>query len=397
MYRNTYVEVNVNNIEDNVKKLIATYPEYKYYFGVVKSNGYGHSHKISKYIIECGINYLAVSSLEEAIEIRKLIRDIPILCLEPISIEFIYECIRYNITITVHSPEYLKLLLEQDINKRLKVHLKIDSGMSRLGFINKEEIKQAYETLIDHQYLELEGVFSHFATSGVNDKEWDNQVTNFLELTSLIDLKKVPIVHMAKSVNLLNHEKLPFCNGVRIGATMYGYDQTPRLGNGIKGKLREVRRNYFIKKFNISPTNTENHIMLKPAFNFYSEVIQVKKISAGTKVGYGATYEAKEDEYIAVVPVGYADGYRRGNLHSYVIINTKKYPVIGDVSMGMITIKVDKTVKTYDRVTLIGEGIGVKEVAHHLKTTSMEVLCMVDRSVPIVLIRNNKLVDIDEK
>ncbi|MDD2435791.1 MAG: alanine racemase, partial [Bacilli bacterium] len=302
MYRNTYVEVNVNNIEDNVKKLIATYPEYKYYFGVVKSNGYGHSHKISKYIIECGINYLAVSSLEEAIEIRKLIRDIPILCLEPISIEFIYECIRYNITITVHSPEYLKLLLEQDINKRLKVHLKIDSGMSRLGFINKEEIKQAYETLIDHQYLELEGVFSHFATSGVNDKEWDNQVTNFLELTSLIDLKKVPIVHMAKSVNLLNHEKLPFCNGVRIGATMYGYDQTPRLGNGIKGKLREVRRNYFIKKFNISPTNTENHIMLKPAFNFYSEVIQVKKISAGTKVGYGATYEAKEDEYIAVVP-----------------------------------------------------------------------------------------------
>lgn len=396
MYRNTYVETNVNNIEENLRKIIENYPEYKYYFGVVKSNGYGHSYKVSKYIIDCGINYLAVSSLEEAIQIRKILKDIPILCLEPISIEFIYECIKYNVTITVHSYEYFKLLLEQDINKKLKIHMKIDSGMSRLGLTDKIDIKKIYDILEKHDYLELEGIYSHFATSGVNDGEWDKQMTNFLELTANINLKKIPIVHMGKSVTLLAHEKIPFCNGVRLGAIMYGYNQLPKLGTGIKGKLRELRRNYFSKKYNISPTTTDIPFTVKPAFSLYSEVIQVKKIKTGTKVGYGATYTAKEDTYVAVIPVGYSDGYRRGNRHSYVIINTKKYPIIGDICMGMITVEVDSTVKTYDRVTLIGEGISVKEVATHLNTTSMEVICMVDNSIPRVLIKDNKLVDIDE-
>ncbi len=397
MYRNTYIEINVDNLQHNVEQVIKKYPEYDYYFGVVKGNAYGHSYKIAKYLIESGINYFAIASLEEGICLRKDGITIPILCLEPIDVKYIDECIKNNITITVHDYEYYKELMKKEISAPLKVHIKIDSGFCRIGLYDKNTVKEVVEGLRQKNNIILEGIFTHFATDGIYDQSWDNQLAKFKELTSQIDLSQIPIVHLARSQTILNHEKIPFSNGVRLGIITYGYDTTPKpLPKGFLNTLRKLKRKYYNKKHHISKTTTDAHIDLKPAFSLYSEVIQVKKIKKGSFVGYGRVYEAEEDMYVAIIPIGYADGFTRRNKGRDIIINNKRYPLIGLVNMGMLIAKVDETVHMHDKVTLIGEGIPMTEVVKYIGTSVYEGSSMFNNWVPRVLTKGGKVVEIDE-
>lgn len=398
MYRKTYVEVNIDNLKSNVKNIVNYYNNYEYYFGVVKGNCYGHgiTYVINE-LIESGINYLAVSSLEEALEIRKINKKIPILSLEPIRIEYLDICIKHNITITVHDYGYAKELISKKIEKKLKVHLKIDSGMNRIGFKDKNELNEIYENLKSKENIEVEGIFTHFATLGINDKEWDNQLEKFKEITSEINLNEIPIRHLAKSASFINHPKIEFSNGIRLGIAMYGYDSTPKYSNkGFKNKLRAIKRELNKKNKNISETITELPIELKPAFKMYTEVIQVKKVKKGEFVGYGVGYRAEEDEIIAILPTGYDDGLFRKSKGRYVAINNKKYKLVGDIAMGMIAVKVDDTVKMYDKVTLIGGEIPIKEVAKHNETIVYEIMCNIGKQIPRVYIKNDEVVAIEE-
>lgn len=398
MYRNTYVEVNIDNLQNNVKNIIQKYSDYQYYFGVVKGNGYGHSDKIAKYIVESGINYLAVASLEEGVSIRKTGVTIPILCLEPIELEFLNKCIEQNITITVHDYEYYQELIKQEIPNTLKVHIKVDTGLCRLGLYDKHQIKEVVDGLRKTHNIVLEGIFTHFATDGVNDTSWDNQYVKFQDLTSEIDLSQIPIVHLGRSQTLLNHNKIPFANGIRLGIILYGYNTTPKpLTKGFLNTLRKWKRAYYHKKNHISPTTTNVDIELKTAFSLYSEVMQVKQIKKGSFVGYGRTYEAQEDMYVAIIPIGYADGFSRRNKGRQIVINEKRYNLIGEINMGMIIAKVDETVKAKDKVTLIGEKIPMLEVAKYMGTSVYEGSCMINSWVPRVLVRNDEIIDIDER
>ena len=398
MYRKTYVEINIDNLKNNVKNIINYYNNYKYYFGVVKGNCYGHGTTyVINELIESGVNYLAVSSLEEALEVRKINKKIPILCLEPIRLEYIDICIKNNITITVHDYNYAKELIDKKINKMLKIHLKIDSGMNRLGFKEKEELNEIYNEFKNKENIEVEGIFTHFATLGINDKEWDNQLENFKEITKKINLDEIPIIHLAKSAAFINHPKIDFCNGIRMGISMYGYDSTPKYSNkGIKNKLRAIKRYINKKKNNISETTTKLPIELKPAFKMYTEIIQTKKIKKGEFVGYGALYRAEKDEMIAILAVGYDDGIFRKSKGRNVSINNKKYQLIGDVGMGMCSAKVDENVKMYDKVTLIGEDISIKDVAKHNGTTIYECLCNIGKQIPRVYIKDSEVIAIEE-
>ena len=158
MYRNTYVEINLKNLKYNVQTLINRYKDYKYYFGVVKADCYGHNGILTiKTIIEAGCNYLCVATLDEAIEIRKKIKKIPILCLGIIDSKYIPLCIKNNITITVSSLEYLTELKTK--NNKLKVHIKINTGMNRLGVNNKDEFNEIYN-IVKERY-NLEGIYTH--------------------------------------------------------------------------------------------------------------------------------------------------------------------------------------------------------------------------------------------
>ncbi len=377
MYRKTYIEINTEHLAHNVQILTQKYPGYGYYIGVVKGNVYGHGNQAVKSLIDAGINYLAVSSLEEALHIRKEGITVPILLLQPVHIEDIPEAIKHNITITLSDYEYFKrfLALFMGDNRELKIHLKINSGFNRLGISNKNEVEEIVEALKEHSHIKLEGVYSHLATSGRNDTHFDAQVKAFKEITSLINLKEIPIVHLDRSLTLTAHEKLDFCTGARIGISMYGYGQSPQKQKMLKGVISSML------KINAKVGVSE----LQPAFNAYSEIIEIKKVKKGEFVGYGATYKADKDCFVGCVSVGYADGFLRSNKNGDVAIKGKRYQILA-VDMGIMTIIVDETIKVYDKVELIGETISAKEVAERNNTTVYEILCAFKESVPRVLI-----------
>ena len=398
MFRKTYVEVNIDNLKNNVKNIVNNYNKYNYFIGVVKGNCYGHgvTYVINE-LIESGINYLAVSSLEEALEARNVNKKIPILCLEPIEIEYLDICIKNKITITVHDYNYAKKLIEKNINKKIKIHLKIDSGMNRLGFKDKNELNEIYEKLKENKNIELEGIYTHFATLGINDKEWDNQLNKFKYLTEDINLSEIPIVHLAKSAAFIDHPKIDFCNGIRLGIAMYGYDPNPKYNtNGIKNKLRQIKRNILRKKNKVSETTTKIPFELKPAFKMYTELIQIKKVKKGEFVGYGAMYRADEDITIGIMPVGYDDGIFRKSTGRYVSIKNKRYKIIGDVGMGMTAVKIDDSIEITDRVTLIGDNIPIKEVATHNGTSIYETMCNIGKTIPRVYVKDDEIVAVEE-
>ena len=156
--------------------------------------------KIVNALKEGGINYFAVSSLEEAMELRKYNIDTPVLILEPIESEYIYDCITNNITITIENFEQIKEINDMKLAYELKIHLKIDTGMNRIGFKDSKELEKTVKVIKENEKLYLEGIYSHFATSGIIDKNWDKQLKNFEALTQNINLSEIPIVHLGRSV-----------------------------------------------------------------------------------------------------------------------------------------------------------------------------------------------------
>lgn len=375
MHRNTYVEINLTNIAHNIKTIVEKY-KYKYYIGVVKGNAYGHGYGIIKTLVENGINFLAVSNLDEALEIRKIHKSIKILCLEPIPINFLEICSKENISICVSNYEYYEALIK--LKYKLNIHLKIDSGMNRLGFNKKEEIDKIYSELKKHKNMHLEGIFSHFSTSGIFDKNYDEQLTSFNELTSNIDLSKIDVVHIDKSATMQAHEKLAFVNGVRLGIIMFGFNSVPKYGNTFKDKLRFMKWDWFRKRNNISKPVLDNGLKLKQTFSLISSVLEIKDVKANSYIGYGTGTYTKEDIKIAVIDIGYADGISKKRINSNIEINGRLYPIIADVCMGMILVKVDEKVKLGDKAIIIGGKAGVIQVANHLHTTVYEVMTMVN-------------------
>ena len=364
MYRNTYVEIDANRIEENIKNIIKKNSDYKYYIGVVKGNAYGHGMEFCKWIIKNGINYLAVSTLDEAMEIRDTVsKDIPILVLQPVSLEDISVCIRNNITITLSSYSYYQELKKINI-KGLKIHLKLNTGMNRLGLSNKEQINEIYNDLIDSN---IEGIYTHLATIGIMDNRFDKQVNRFLELTKDIDLNKIEIVHIYSSNAFVIHPKLSWANGVRLGIIMYGL--SPR--NLDTNPLRVVRRNLKRKFLHISEINNDFTVDVKPCLKLISEVIEINEVNSNEYVGYGYNYLTDEKSLIAIIPVGYMDGLSLYNKGRLVYINNKPYPIVGVINMGMITVKVDNSVKVGDRVEVIRN---IREEASYSKTTPHEYL-----------------------
>lgn len=358
MQRKTYALINGDILEKNVEEIRKKYPDYTYYFGVVKNNAYHHGMKSVLDFVKGGVNYLAVSSLEEALEARKYVKEIPILCLEPIDLEFIDDCVNHEITITVESLDYFLELEKIDFYSTLKVHLKIDSGMHRLGFYHNVEVSEVVEKIKQHKYLELEGIYSHFATSGVTDSNWDQQVEKFLEITSLIDLKEIPIVHFGRSLTLVNHEKLSFCNGIRLGIVLYGYSQSKKDGTGFKDKLRILKRKRLQKKNHCSKTILENDLHLEEAFSLYSTVMSCREVKKGDVVGYNC-YLLKENGYIITIPIGYADGVTKD--FGFVFLKGKSYPIVSD-SMDMILVFSNQKIEIGTEVEIIGPNQSMKSL-----------------------------------
>ena len=381
MYRKTFARIDGNILKNNIIEIKKNYNNYEYYIGVVKNNAYGHGIYVVNDLIAGGVNYLAVSSLEEALDIRKYNMEIPILCLEPIEIEYVYDAINNNVAITIESLEYLQELNELKLQDILKIHVKIDSGMNRLGFKSAKNLNRAMQIIGDNKKLYLEGIYSHFATSGISDKNWDLQLKNFKKITKDINLNTIPIVHLGRSLTLVNHPKVVFCNGIRLGIVMFGFAQNMNKGNF----LQEFRRELIIKRYNISETYRTNSLSLRTAFSLYSKVVSIRKVKEGEFVGYNANFMTKEVTFIATLPIGYADGVSKA--FKYVNIKGKKYEIVAD-TMDMIMVKVDKSVKVGDKVEIFGDNIKIPEVTSKLGVNAYHLFNQITNRVPRVHVRD---------
>lgn len=388
MQRKTYAYIDGNILENNIKEIKKKYPDYKYYIGVVKNNAYHHGMKCVLDMIRGGINYFAVSSLEEALALRKY-TDYPVLILEPISLEFVSDAINNNITLTVESLEYTKELLKEDIYSELKVHLAIDSGMNRLGFQTRKELDEALKLLKEHKKIVVEGLFTHFATSGVMDPHWDNQVKKFLNITKNIDFKEIPMVHLGRSLTLVNHPKLEYANAVRLGIIMYGFSQSRKEGSSLRSKLQKLKRNHYQKKYECSKTFLENDLKLNTAMSLYTEVISTRKVHAGDIVGYNA-YPIKEDGYILTLPVGYADGVTKD--YKEVAIESKRYKIVSDC-MDMIMVYSETPIKVGTKVEIFGRTIPISSVTRRLGLNSYHLFNQISDRV----VRVHRSNDIEEE
>ena len=383
MYRKTYVEINLNNIENNVKNIIKKYNNYKYYIGMIKSNAYGHGYYIVNTLIEAGINYLAVSSLDEAVEVRKQNTQIPVLCTEIIDENLIDIALENNVTLTIDNINYLKKLNE----KKCTVHIKLNTGMNRLGVKTYEEFNNIYNYIKQHNNIYLEGIYTHFGTPGINDKNYDLQIENFKNITKNIDLNSIPIVHLSSSFALLAHPKIEFENAVRIGTIIYGYDISLKsYGNSIRDKLVKLRNDFFIKKYKISPVIRNVKIDLKPAFKIKTNVMEIRNVKKGEIIGYG-NEKIKEDTKIAVLPIGYDDGIGMNVSNRFVLINNKKYNAIGVICMCMMFVSIDDSVKLYDEVTIIGDSLSLGYMSRLRNSTIQETLINAGKQLERVYVK----------
>ena len=338
-YRNTYANINLKNLRYNIKTIIKRYNNYKYYIGVVKAFSYGHYDTI-KTIIDSGCNYLAVSSLDEALEIRKKF-DIPILCLGIIDYKYIYLCEKYNIDITVDNIEYVKKILNYKVN----IHIKIDTGMNRLGLKDKNEFDNIIE-LIKNSNLYLKGIYTHIYNT--QDKKLiEDQVDKFKYIAGN-KIYDVDIIHISQSGTLVNYPKIPFCNGCRLGLIMYGL----------------IDKN------------------LKSTFSLVSKIISIKSVRPGESVGYLGKYKVEVDSKIGIVPIGYADGVSRKLTGAYIYINNKKYNIIGNICMDMLMVLIDDQVKLDDLVYIYKDNSHIKYLSNYANTIPYELICNVSKRVP---------------
>lgn len=355
LYRNTYLEINLRNITNNVKTLIDKNSHYKYYFGVVKADCYGHgTKKTLPAIINGGVNYLAVATLEEALEVRR-ITSLPILCLGIIPVKFVPICINNNITITISNINYLleiiKLYTLRQL-KNLKVHIKINTGMNRLGVNNKNDFNFIYQAVKKNEII-LEGIYTHIY-SPMNNMLTLEQFNKFEEITSDINLNNIPIIHLCASDAVFSNLNPTYANGCRLGIAMYG------LQENIKCILESTCR-------------------------LYSEVTQINDVTNET-VGYSGSYKTNGRERIAIVPIGYADGIIRKNTGRFVYIKNRPFKIVGNICMDMLFVKVDNTVSAGDKVIIIKDIDHIKNISKYLGTIPYEVICSISKRVPRVYI-----------
>ena len=382
-YRNTYIEIDNSIITKNAEVLVKAYP-HKYYIAVVKGNVYGHGYGVIPAMKAGGINAFAVSNLDEALKVREVEPDLPVIMLEPVHKEHLRICFDNDISVCVNCIETFEEIVESGLG--LKLQIKVDSGMNRLGFKDKSELESVVQRAFDSNILTVEGIFSHFHTTGISDVEYERDLKRFVFLTQNVDLSRIPMVHIDKSQTITAHMKQEFTTAVRFGVILYGFNLMVKYDSSLKGKLRQFKHDYENKRRHVPKCLPYPELDIKTALVLCTEVIQVKRVKAGEYVGYGLIHKAEKDEIVATIDTGYADGINRKRVGSLVSINQKKYPIISEIGMGMCEVLVDENVHRHDKVVVFGGEIPIRTITRHVMTTMYELMTGLDSSIERIYI-----------
>lgn len=371
-YRDTWAEIQLDYIEENVKSICHHLPDSTKLMAVVKANGYGHGAvEVAQTALEAGAVMLAVALLEEGIYLRKNGIEAPILVLGYCPPEYAAIAVEYSISLTVPHKDWLNRV-KVPLQKPISVHIKCDTGMGRIGVQTTEELQELEEIILNSDHFHFEGIFTHFAKADALDTEYyHKQLEKFNQFLSALKVRP-KWIHASNSAASLRFPEGLF-NLVRSGITVYGL--TPALE--IKNQLP---------------------IALKQAFSLKTKLVHVKQVTKGAKISYGCTYEALEDEWIGTIPIGYADGWIRALQGQTVLINGERVPIVGRICMDQCMIKLPRHFPVGTEVTLIGkqieDEITVDEIAEKLHTINYEVICMISNRVPRVYKKGTEAIKI---
>lgn len=363
LLRPTWVEIDLAALKHNLKQVKRLVGKNSKVLCVVKADAYGHGMiEVSKKLVSCGVDYLGVAGIDEAIKLRKASIKTPILVLENIPERHAGLLVDYNLTqgiCTMGLVEKINRYAKRK-NKIARVHVKIDTGMGRLGFWHKDALK-FIKYINKLSNIKIEGIYTHFPVSDV-DKNFTNYQIGCFE--SLINGLKdnsinIPLSHAANSIGVIDYKK-SHLNLVRPGLMLYGIYPRERLRPKVK---------------------------LKPVMAFKTRIMYLKRIPRGHSVSYGRTFIASKPTLIATLPVGYSDGYFRSlSNKAGVIVKGKRYKVAGRVCMDQTMIDLGnlKQIKIGDIVVLVGKQSGqeitLEELAKKAHTISYELACSIGNS-----------------
>ena len=380
----TWAEINLDALENNVNILKKFLTKNEKFLAVIKADAYGHGLiPVAKKLEECKVDMFGVAAVQEAIKLRENGIKTPILILGQSPPELAEEICEYNITQAIENLEIAKIFSQKalELKKKIKIHIKIDTGMGRIGFYwpgeNKDKNKDKEEKLKIAKNileitklpgLEVEGIFSHFANA--DNKEYSSiQINKFIEVNKYLSELgyNFKIRHLSASVAIVNYHEAHF-DMDRFGLILYGYAST------ITG-------------------NKEINYNLIPLMTIKSKITAVRKLPKDTTISYGCTYKLKRDSIIAVVPCGYADGFPRIlSNKANIKIHNQLYPIVGRVCMDMIMVDVTdakKEVKTGDIVIIFDEDLFI-EAAQKAGTIIHEMLTNILPRVTRIYINKGK-------
>lgn len=381
--KRTWVEVDLEAIAYNYLEIRKRLPAESKMMCVVKADAYGHGAEfLTKEYESLGADWFAVSNIEEAIQLRDIGVSKPILILGYTPVCEAETLSKFSIAQAVLSEEYAVKLSEAAklLGKRISVHIKVDSGMSRIGIACQcdsecEQAANCVKKIHELPGLFVEGIFTHFAVSDCGDlgkMQTEAQYTRFTKVVNLLKTSgyDIPLCHCSNSGAILDYSGMRL-NMVRAGIILYGL---------------------------MPSENIANKIRLKPAMQLKTVISQIKTVDKNTAVSYGGTFVTNRKTRIATVPIGYADGYLRCfSNRAEMLLHGKRVPVIGRVCMDQLMIDVTDVDQACegDCVTVFGndgdEFISVDDLASLADSINYEIICLLGKRVPRIYMKNGRL------
>jgi len=367
--RPTHAEIRLGALRRNFRKAKELAGPGVKVLATVKANAYGHGIlRVSQEFVEQGADYLGVAVLEEGVYLRRNGVKAPILVLGAVNLAQIPSFIDYGLDITLPSIEKARAISAAAVKagKKARVHLKIDTGMERIG-VQWYSAEPFIDEVLSLPGLEIVGLFSHFATADDNLAFAQEQLKRFRTVLDYLEKlgKRPPIVHISSSAGLVNMPEARF-DMVRPGIILYGYEPTPLRGVGVE-----------------------------PVMRLMSKVSYFKCLRSGTSVSYGRTWSSQEDTRIATIPIGYGDGYPRAlSNKGEVIIRGRKLPIVGRVCMDQLMVDLGPDGEAYngDDVLLFGvkggDCLPLESLCEKIGTIPYELLCNVGQRVPRIYVED---------
>ncbi|OOM78079.1 alanine racemase [Clostridium sp. BL-8] len=378
--RPVYAEINLDAIAHNMKN-IKNLVKNKDVIAVVKADCYGHGClDVVPTLLENGASRLAVAVLTEGIELRNHNIKAPIMILGYTPLYLGEELIKYDLEQTVYDLDYAKELSKKalNLNKKAKIHIALDTGMGRIGFLPTEKAIAAVVEICSLEGLDVLGIFTHFSTSDEENKDYTHgQFNKFINFNNRLAEAgiDIPLKHVSNSGAIMDMPET-YLDAVRAGIILYGYYPSNE-----------------VKKENLS---------LKPALTLKATITRVQEMDEGMYVSYGNTFRTERKSLIATLPIGYADGYSRLLAKkAKVIINRKFAPIVGRICMDQCMIDITDiggNVKVGDEVIILGEQENLKfnadDFAEIMGTINYEILCMLKYRIPRVYIKDGKIFNV---